>query len=276
MRSLDHLVMPTADLTVARARLESLGFTVAPQGDHPFGTINACVYLADGTFFEPLAIGDRPLVDLSVKSGNNFVVSDKRFRDAAGEEGFSGLVFSTTDADADDLEFRDLGISGGGMVEFSRPAIDMSGRSDIASFVLAFAATPVAPDLHFFTCERRKAPKVDRSELERHDNGARVIVAITATSHDPEACAEFLAKAARSSVTDEDGTMVVALNGAKIRVLSGKKTHLTSVTFAVDEVEALKRMFSARAIGYEERNQRALTVPATAGQGADFIFEEIA
>jgi hypothetical protein len=46
---LDHLVLPTGSLEVARARLAALGFVVAPTGIHPFGTENCCVFLADGT-----------------------------------------------------------------------------------------------------------------------------------------------------------------------------------------------------------------------------------
>ena len=49
-RALDHLVLPTTSLAVARDRLTTLGFTVAPDGVHPFGTVNCCIYLADGTF----------------------------------------------------------------------------------------------------------------------------------------------------------------------------------------------------------------------------------
>ncbi|TIX38964.1 MAG: VOC family protein, partial [Mesorhizobium sp.] len=55
---LDHLVLPTASLDVARARLTLLGFTVAPTGIHPFGTENCCVFLTDGTYLEPLAVAD--------------------------------------------------------------------------------------------------------------------------------------------------------------------------------------------------------------------------
>ncbi|TIX70312.1 MAG: VOC family protein, partial [Mesorhizobium sp.] len=55
---LDHLVLPTARLDAARVRLGSLGFVVAPTGIHPFGTENCCVFFADGTYLEPLAVGD--------------------------------------------------------------------------------------------------------------------------------------------------------------------------------------------------------------------------
>ncbi|RUT98898.1 VOC family protein, partial [Mesorhizobium sp. USDA-HM6] len=47
---LDHLVLPTRSLEIARQRLSSLGFVVAPTGLHPFGTENACVFFADGTY----------------------------------------------------------------------------------------------------------------------------------------------------------------------------------------------------------------------------------
>ena len=56
-RAIDHLVLPTDSLGVARARLSALGFTVAPDAQHPFGTGNCCVYLQDGTYLEPLAPG---------------------------------------------------------------------------------------------------------------------------------------------------------------------------------------------------------------------------
>ena len=50
-RALDHLVLPVRSLEAARADYERLGFLVAPDARHPFGTSNACVFLADG-FYE--------------------------------------------------------------------------------------------------------------------------------------------------------------------------------------------------------------------------------
>ena len=46
-RVLDHLVLPVIDIDVARSRYQSLGFTVAPDGRHPFGTENCCVFFED-------------------------------------------------------------------------------------------------------------------------------------------------------------------------------------------------------------------------------------
>ncbi|NKC02735.1 VOC family protein [Ochrobactrum haematophilum] len=44
-RSVDHLVLPVEQLDEARARLSLLGFTVAPNAQHPFGTANVCSFL---------------------------------------------------------------------------------------------------------------------------------------------------------------------------------------------------------------------------------------
>ena len=58
-RLLDHLVLPVAELSAARNRLTQLGFTVAADAQHPFGTENACVSLADKTYLEPIAVASR-------------------------------------------------------------------------------------------------------------------------------------------------------------------------------------------------------------------------
>lgn len=278
-RPLDHLVLPTADLAVARQRLVRLGFTVAPEGVHPFGTKNACVYLADGTFIEPLVVGDPAAVDEAVRQDNSFVLGDRKYRAACGEEGFAALVLGTDNADADHEEFARLGVQGGGMVEFSRPSLDMDGRADTASFRLAFAAHAAAPHLFFFTCERRRAPKIDRGALERHANGAARILAVTATADEPEAFAAFLAKFARGvEMPGSSDSCEVTLPNAALRILSsqtvGSGARLTEIVFGVAGLAATAALFNAAGIGYESRAD-GLCVPATAGQGADFVFEEM-
>src|SRR4051794_35017064 len=202
-RPLDHLVLPVADLAVARTRLQALGFTVAPDGVHPFGTSNCCVYLADGTFLEPLAIGDAEQAAASARAGNVFTGRDAAYRRDVGNDGFSALVMATGDARADHAAFAQAGLSAGEMLEFSRPFIDAAGASDTASFRLAFAADRHAPDLFLFTCQRLNAPKVDRSALHRHANGATSIAQIIAAANQPGDLADLLiAGAGKTSAGD--------------------------------------------------------------------------
>ena len=276
-RPLDHLVFPTASLAAARGRLSALGFTVAPDGVHPFGTRNACMFFADGTFIEPLAIGDADVVEAAVAEGNSFVLGDRSFRAARGDDGFSAIVLGTPDADSDHEEFAALGIARGSMVEFSRPAIDMEGKADTATFRLAFASEPGTPDLFFFTCERRRAPKIDRSALERHDNGAVRLRAIKARANDPEAFTAFLAKFARSSaVRASDGARSVSLANADIHVASQDESGvlLNQIVFGVSDLSVPRAVLERNKIEHETVSN-GIRVPATAGQGADFVFEEM-
>ncbi len=275
-RSLDHLVLSVAGLAAARERLAELGFTVAPQGVHPFGTVNACVYFADGTFIEPLAVGDAEAIKAAVAAGNSFVLGDRRFRAAVGEEGLSAVVFGTSDAEADHAAFVGKGISGGAMVEFSRPSLDKDGKADIASFRLAFAAPEGGADAFFFACERRKVPAIDRSALERHDNGAARIVAVGAEAADPGRFAAFLAAVSDGDADASGGAATVSLPNARLDVRANPafaRARLTGITFGVKDRAATAALFKARGIVYEERDGR-LHVPAARGQGVAFVFEE--
>ncbi len=284
-RPLDHLVLPTADLGVARERLVALGFTVAPVGIHPFGTENACVYFSDGTFLEPLAIGDAGKVDAAVAGQNVFITRDRVFRERNGEEGFSALVFGTEDADADHDAFLSAGISAGPRLDFSRPFVDASGRADTASFRLAFAAEGNTPDAFFFTCERVNAPKVDRTALQSHANGVKRIVGIVATSAEPAAYANFFATVAGAEsvaegVQFELPNATIALTdpaGLKVdfgaEVPSASDLRLSAIVFGVKDLAKTEALFIADAVDYHRRGSR-LIVSSAAGQGAIFAFEE--
>ena len=272
-RTLDHLVLPTADLVTARTRLAALGFTVAPEGVHPFGTRNACVYFENGTFMEPLAIGDRAAVKTAADAGNSFILRDRLFREAYGEEGLSAVILSTRDAEADHAAFVDAGISAGAMVEFSRPSIDAEGRTDVASFRLAFASEG-SPGAFVFTCERRKVPAIDRSTLERHANTVPRIARIDAVSDDPDTFARFLRMVADAG---EAAGREVVLEDTVLRIAgdsSASGARFAGVTFGVRELSATAALFNANGIDYETR-ENTLRVPAAPGQGVDFIFEEI-
>lgn len=290
-RPLDHLVMPTASLAAARARLAALGFTVAPNGVHPFGTENCCVYFSDGTFLEPLAIGDRQLARDAAAQGNMFVARDADFRRGGGDEGFSALVFGTDDASADDAAFHDKGVSAGGMLDFSRPFTDAAGRTGAAAFRLAFAADPHAPDIFFFTCQRINAPKVDRASLQTHANGVTRLSAVVLSAQKPFDHAGIVLDASEAAGAE-------GLGGASIRVetpnaqilmlapaelqaqfnladLGDGGLHARAVVFGVGDLGETEKLLIRADIAYVALGNRLVVAPAV-GQGAAFAFEEIA
>lgn len=263
LRVIDHCVLPVGDLATARARLAALGFTVAPEGVHPFGTVNACVYFSDDTFLEPLAIGNAASVEEAAGAGNVFVARDRAFRQELGEEGFSALVFKTEDAAADDRAFVSQGISAGPMLTFSRGFRDPDGASGTASFRLAFAAEPSETAGYLFTCQRIGVPQVDRSALEIHANGARAISAILAEAGDPARARAFLDVA----VPTPAGTIEIRPGR------HGSGLRFAGIVLAVTDGARTERLFSEAGIDYTRSGNR-LTVPPAPGQGTEFIFEE--
>lgn len=282
---LDHLVLPTRSVDVARARLTSLGFVVAPTGIHPFGTENCCVFLADGTYLEPLAIGDEEAAKTAIAEGNVFVTRDRLYRQSRGDEGFSAVVLGTDNADADHARYVEAGLSAGNTLSFSRAFTDTSGKSDVASFKLAFAAASGATDTFLFACQRINAPDVDRTALQAHANGARGILEVVAVSDQPAEQIRLICVAVNGPAAD--GGAFLLSNGrlsvldpklftARFGIPAGSSTKLrfAAIVFAVRSIEATSSLLAANAIQHDIAGTD-IVVPPTFGQGAAFIFREI-
>jgi hypothetical protein len=288
-RPLDHCVLPVADLATARKRHEELGFTVAPDGIHPFGTENCCVYFADGTFLEPLAVGQRETAEQAAREGNAFVARDAAFRFRHGPEGFSAVVMGSGDAEADHARFIENGHTGGKILEFSREFKTPGGDSGVATFRLAFAADLRSPDAYFFTCQRINVPKADRSTLQRHGNGVLAIAEIVMSEPNPTDFQYLLqdivnereveAHSFGMAVRTADNARLNVLNPDGMRAFYGMKasTHarglrLRGIVFRCADLAAAGRVLDSAKIAYEKRDDRLL-VQAGPGQGAFYAFE---
>ncbi|PRD42234.1 lactoylglutathione lyase [Phyllobacterium phragmitis] len=287
-RPVDHLVLPTASLDLARERLHSLGFTVAPMGRHPFGTANVCTYLSDGTFLESLAIGQRETCERAAIRGNVFVARDQAFRFRNGDEGFSALVMETEDAKGDHAAFVKAGISAGKILNFARAFVTPDGTRDKAAFRLAFAADLRAPDVFFFTCQRVNVPDVDRSVLQRHENGVVAIREIVLSETNPTDFQYLMQEVVNErDVNAHSFGMDIRAANANIAVLTpagleaffGAKAplgerglHLQGIVFAVRDLAHVEGLLSGNGVAFEKRGARIVVKPA-AGQGAIFAFE---
>ncbi|TJV40498.1 MAG: VOC family protein [Mesorhizobium sp.] len=284
---LDHLVLPTQSLDMARARLTALGFVVAPTGIHPFGTENCCVFLADGTYLEPLAIGSEQIAFDAAAEGNAFVTRDRIYRDSRGDEGFSAVVLGTDNADADHARYVETGLSAGDTLSFSRAFTDTAGKSDTASFKLAFASNSRATDAFLFACQRINAPKVDRATLQAHPNGATGIVEVVAVSDRPDEQHRLISVAVDDpAAIGQEGAFRLpnaVLNvldpasfTARFGIPTGMPTELrfAAVVFAVRDADAVSRLLAANAIPHDIAGNDIVVQPAS-GQGAAFIFREI-
>ena len=287
VRAIDHVVLPVVSLDDARARYEALGFTVAPNGLHPFGTANANVYLPDGTFLEPLAVASREPCWAEAERGNPFVRNDQSYRFRVSGEGFSHTVVTTDDAEADYHRYADAGYSDGPVVTFSRIAEDGAGERTEVRFKLAFAADPRSPDARFFSCETQAAPP--RSErLTTHPNGATRIRRVVLSEPNPTdfqyVLQEFLQQ--RDVEAHSFGMDILAAN-ATVEVLTpeGLAMHyglvapegargLLHQTFVVGVSDPLgaRAWLEGHRVSFHERGER-LIVPPAIGQGCPVVFE---
>lgn len=287
-RPIDHLVLPVKELAAARTRLAELGFTVAADAFHPFGTANSCVFFSDGTYLEPLAIANRRVAGLAAKRGNIFTERDIAFRKGRNRQGFSAFAVASSDAAADQARFRMRDLSAGGILEFSRGVTMPDGAETEASFRLAFASDERAPDFFMFSVERLNPLPADRSVLERHANMVIGLSEIVLSAPEPADFAPFLEHVLLARPDDDASTLRVSAANARIRVmreadaevefalpavtgasgLLGRVVIFKSADLAVTEIT-----LAANDVAFVRREGRVLVSPAP-GQGVLFGFEE--
>jgi catechol 2,3-dioxygenase-like lactoylglutathione lyase family enzyme len=276
IRSVDHLVLPVSDIDVSRARFSALGFTVAANGIHPFGTVNACVFLPDKTYLEPLAIGDANVAKAAITGGNVFVACDQIFRQKR-DEGLSAIVLQSDDAQSDQEAFIAASVSGGDMLEFSRPVVLPDGQHAISRFHLAFAVDPAEDAFFLFSCQRLDPLPADRTALETHANGVTGIKRVLLQSGSSERSTTWL-----TSVLGVAGYKItngLAFDAANLSIEVGASNDagdsLTAyaLVFSVADLEVTAAVLTANGVDHV-KTQDGIVVPAAPGQGVAFLFEE--
>lgn len=288
-RAVDHLVLPVADLNTTREQLETLGFTVANDARHPFGTVNACVFFADGTYLEPLAVGNPEIYRAAVDAGNPFVRKDALYRESNGFEGFSAVVAASTDALSDNDRYIAHGFSDGRMLDFSRPVTLPDGSTSQASFRLAFAAGSDPADFFLFSCQRIVALPGDRAALERHANGVTGTREILLSAQYPELFLPLVAEVfGVDAVHQGEEGILFGTPNVLIRIVprssllsrfgikstaQGTGLRGAGVVFAVGDLSVTEALLAANGVAFTRKDGRLL-VQAAPGQGALFAFEE--
>jgi len=228
-------------------------------------------------------VGDTQAAAQAVTQGNVFVARDRIYRDNRGEDGFSAVVLGTGSADADHARYIHAGVSAGDILNFSRAFVDTAGKSDMASFKLAFASGSETTDAFLFACERINAPKVDRTALQAHANGVAGIVEVVAVSDVPAEQGRLI-----SIATGADGEKTFDLRNATLTVLTpaelesrfgvpaGASSNLrfAAIVFLVRHAGIAAKLLAANGIAHDIRGNDIVVQPAP-GQGAAFIFREI-
>ncbi|MAU96420.1 MAG: lactoylglutathione lyase [Fulvimarina sp.] len=251
MRSIDHLVMPFDTLPAARRWFESLGFVVAPDAIHPFGTGNACVFFADGRYLEPLSVVEEAVYAAAKDEGHLFVERDAAMRDLAERPAISGLGFRSQDALADREQLLEEEAGEDGLVDFERALRLPDGGTTQLYFRLAFAAIHSADAPSFFYCEARHQVKPDRSALTRHPNGATGIAGVRLSASDPQDFRDYLSAVADSPAEAHgDGSLAIPLEDGRLDVVAGGTSPLAiaSLTVTVADLAFAQDFWQSRDI----------------------------
>jgi hypothetical protein len=284
MRGIDHLVLPVTTLSLARTRLTALGFNVAPDARHPFGTGNACVFFANRSYLEPITILDRGAADLAAAEGLFFVKRIKRFTERQGE-GFAMAALKSADAEADAAAFERAGI-GAGTFRFARPATQPDGSEREIGVALAYAEAGEAPDATFFACQHLAADALFQPDFLAHPNGATGVAAITAVAKNPADFRRLLTGATGQRELRGTPMGIEALvGGQSIAILTRagfvarygvaapdprRGLLFAALDLAVDDLEQAARFAGPNALHGDAR----IVVPAAPGLGAVLAFRK--
>ncbi len=279
-RNLDHVVLPVPDLDIARERYQSLGFCVAPDGRHKFGTENCCIKFANGTFLEPLAIGHRETVEANAVRGNNFLSRDASYRFRNGDNGFSMVVFTGDDAKAERRAFKKAGYKPGKLVTVKRTGVHAR---------LAFALDDRAPDLSLFLCEDVGSVTKPNPKLLKHDNGATRIAQVTLYEPVPSDFQYYLQTVCgQRDVRSHSFGMDQSLPNGTLTTLTadglsayygigdvpvGRGLRAMAVDIEVKNLKTVSKLLEKNEIEYSKIGPR-LVVPPAPGQGMTLAFLE--
>ena len=276
VRGLDHLVLPASSLTIARQRLEALGFTVNKDGIHPFGTSNCCVFIENGVYLEPLAVHDEALVAEHAKK-NSFVMLDANFRANIGNDGLAALSLQTNDSQGDRENFTPPYEIGAGHFEFSRKAIHPDGSEDTLSVALTFCMNPSTPNFCLFTCEWRGDPAVVAKikTAPAHANTVIGTIGVDLVSNDIEDTLAYLNHGfgAKFESVGKDRHALTTPNGRITLQQGDKPLQASSVTFSATSLQAAANCLEKAGIAYDSKEGTISVAPAQ-GQGVTMKFTE--
>ena len=283
IRQIDHLVFPVTTLTLARSRLTSLGFKVAPDARHPFGTGNCCIFFQNRTYLEPITIIDRNRADMAAAERVVFVKRLKRFTERQGE-GFAMVALKSKDAEADSAAIAEKGAGSQPAARFTRMARLSDGSEMEVGFVTAFADFPAAPDATFFVCQHLAADVLFQPEYLEHPNGGQGVASVIAVAETPEEFRTMLTVATgRKKLTSiefgleakigSQSVLILTREGFRARYDLDPPNPRRGLLFAAFEITVLDL---DRAAGYAgakaKRREDAIVIPAAPGLGVVMAF----
>lgn len=166
---IDHPLIMVRDLNAAIELFKTLGFAMAPQSRHPWGT-STCIAIMDRSLIELVSIYDESLLD-------EFPAGDFRFgryvqKQLNEREGISLLALHSANAEKDAIDVISRGVECQGTIKFGRDVKRPDGTPDRTATTLKILATSDLPRLSNFICEQHRPDLIYVPEWSNHANGA--------------------------------------------------------------------------------------------------------
>ena len=275
-RKFDHLVLCAADLDRARRFYGSIGFTLTPRALHPFGTCNSLAQL-HGNFLELLSVADPARIPKVEPGRFSFAAYNEAFLER--REGFSMLVFATSDAAADAMEFKKSGLDAYDVFHFGRQATLPDGSKVRVDFSLAFVTEPSMPAAAFFTCQQHAPQHFWRPEFQRHPNGAVTIVEVVMSAARPSEYASFFERLTRASAELSPSGLSIGGAGERLTILNhaalagrfpeiprrgaGEAPRFEAYAIEVADLAATEALLASRGVAFRAA-PRSLVLPPSA------------
>lgn len=230
--TIDHPLIAVRDLTATAALYRSLGFHIAPPGQHPWGTATALA-LFDRQILELVSIGDAGLLDGHPAGDFRFGRHVEHYLNRA--EGIALTALYTDDAEATEAALAARSLACAGTVNFGRDVVRTDGQPDRTRTTLKIFPNAAMPRLSVFACQQHRRDLLEFPDRMRHPNGAKGIAALTIAAQpaDMPRVKDWLrALHGRAGEDDADGMFTLKTGRGVWRVLA---------------VEAFARVFGTEA-----------------------------
>lgn len=287
-RAIDHLVLATRDLDQTADLYRRMGFTIGARNRHAWGTLNHIVQLG-GNFLELIATEPGFVAPAEAEPVWQFAGFLDRY--VRRREGLAMLVLGSQDAVRDAQDFEQAGIGAAPPFFFERQGKRADGTPVHVAFTLAFAQSPLVSEAGFFVCQQHFPEAFWSPALQRHENGAVRVAAVTLAALDPTALFDLLHKFSGAPAKVTDGGLSFACdNEGRIEVVTpdaartslgfdvepaaGGLPRFAGYRIAVSNLSRTRACLAANGVGFVQCGPSIIVNPRE-GRGAGIAFEQV-
>lgn len=173
---IDHPLIAVRNLDQAITRFSALGFTMAPQSRHPWGT-STCISIMQQSLVEIVSIYDETLLD-HLPAGD-FHFGRHIYRYLQEREGIALTALYSEDAENDAARIEAQGILCQGTIRFGRDVVLPDGKPDRTATTLKILYDADLPRLSNFICQQHRPDLIYVPKWSTHANGASSYAQVT-------------------------------------------------------------------------------------------------